>query len=107
MLFSKDEITGQIKAALLKDGTLRPESVSLSHALTRSVPADPDSLDVEFDYEKVEQEGDLFGYNEILPYGDMMQVTLNDVDHVILDMYCVIPKCPGTTHKNGKGRWQK
>ncbi len=70
------------------------EHFNHKHEITET--ADPDSLDVDFDFEKVEQDGLLYGYNEILPYGDGIQVSLNHVDHTILDLYCLLPKCPCT-----------
>lgn len=70
------------------------EYFNLKHEITET--ADPNSLDADFDFDEIETQGSLYGYNEILPYGDMMQVNLNDEDHIILDQYCLIPKCPCT-----------
>jgi SEC-C motif len=55
--------------------------------------ADMDSVDIGFDYEAVEQDGLMYAYNDVLPYGKQMQVRINDEVYLILDQYCLLPKC--------------
>ncbi len=57
---------------------------------------DIDSLDAIFDYEAVEQEGVLYAYNDVLPYGDQMRVNINGEDYLIFDQFCLLPKCSCT-----------
>ena len=35
-------------------------------------------------------------YNDILPYGDQLLVTINGQQCIILDQYCLLPKCSCT-----------
>ncbi len=58
--------------------------------------ADIKSIDIGFDYEAVEQDGLMYGYNDVLPYGKQIQVRINDEVYLILDQYCLLPKCPCT-----------
>ncbi|WP_413910299.1 YecA family protein [Desulfobacula sp.] len=55
--------------------------------------ADTDSINAFFDYEAVEQEGLMYAYNDVLPYGDQMHVTINNEDCLIFDQFCLLPKC--------------
>ncbi len=54
------------------------------HKITEESP--PDGIDVNFAYDEVE-DGLMFSYNEILPYGDTLQVTLNGMSCIIDDHY--------------------
>ena len=47
-----------------------------------------------FDYHEVEQNGLMSAYNDVLPYGDQMQITINEQECFVLDQYCLLPKCP-------------
>jgi len=58
--------------------------------------ASPDSIDGDFDYHEVEYNGLMSAYNDILPYGDQFSVTINGEKCIILDQYCLLPKCPCT-----------
>jgi hypothetical protein len=58
--------------------------------------ANIDSIEGFFDYEAVEQEGLMYAYNDVLPYGDQMQVNINGEDYLIFDQYCLLPKCSCT-----------
>ncbi|WP_457551472.1 YecA family protein [Desulfobacula sp.] len=58
--------------------------------------ADIDTIEGFFDYEAVEQEGLMYAYNDVLPYGDQMQVNINGEDYLIFDQYCLLPKCSCT-----------
>jgi hypothetical protein len=63
------------------------------HKITEESP--PDGIDVNFAYDEVE-DGLMFSYNEILPYGDTLQVTLNGMSCIIDDHYCLKPNCSCT-----------
>ncbi len=49
-----------------------------------------------FDYQQVEQDGLMYAYNDILPYGDQFHITINGKNCIIIDQYCLLPKCSCT-----------
>ena len=53
-----------------------------------------EKIDAHFDYHEVEQNGLMSAYNDVLPYGDQMQITINEQECFVLDQYCLLPKCP-------------
>ena len=55
-----------------------------------------DAIDAYFDYEEVEKEGLMYAYNDVLPYGDQLLVTIDGRNCIIFDQYCLLPKCPCT-----------
>lgn len=61
-----------------------------------SEKAPPEAIDGYFDYDKVEYDGLMSAYNDILPYGDQFIVVINGDQCIILDQYCLLPKCPCT-----------
>jgi hypothetical protein len=58
--------------------------------------ANLDAIDAYFDYEEVEKEGLMYAYNDVLPYGDQMIVTIEGRNYIIFDQYCLLPKCSCT-----------
>ena len=58
--------------------------------------ANLDAIDAHFEYKKVEKEGLMAAYNDVLPYGDQMLVTIDGRDCIIFDQYCLLPKCSCT-----------
>ena len=56
----------------------------------------PDTIDGYFDYHEVEYDWLMSAYNEILPYGDQLLVTVKGEQCIIFDQYCLLPKCPCT-----------
>ena len=56
---------------------------------------DPDSIDAYFEYDEVEYNGLMSAYNDALPYGDNLLVTINGKECIIINQYCLLPKCPG------------
>ncbi len=58
--------------------------------------ADLASIDAHFEYEDVERDGLMYAYNDVLPYGDQMTVTIDGTECLILDQYCLLPKCSCT-----------
>jgi uncharacterized protein YchJ len=53
-----------------------------------------ENIDAYFDYHEVEQNGLMSAYNDVLPFGDQMQITFNQQACIVLDQYCLLPKCP-------------
>lgn len=54
----------------------------------------PANIDGYFDYQKVEYDGLMSAYNAVLPYGDQFIVSVDGNKSIILDQYCLLPKCP-------------
>jgi hypothetical protein len=52
-----------------------------------------DSIDASFDYYQVEKDGLLSAYNDVLPYGNQLIVTLADKQYIVMDQFCLLPKC--------------
>lgn len=52
-----------------------------------------DSIDAHFEYEEIEYDGAMYAYNDVLPYGDQLQFSINEKNCVIFDQYCLLPKC--------------
>jgi len=61
-----------------------------------SEEADLDSIEAYFEYPEVEKNGLMSAYNDVLPYGDQMLVTIDGTESMILDQYCLLPKCSCT-----------
>jgi hypothetical protein len=55
-----------------------------------------DSIDAVFDYQEVEEDGLMYAYNDVLPYGDHLYFEINGKDFLIFDQYCLLPKCSCT-----------
>jgi len=58
--------------------------------------ANLNAIDAHFNYEEVEKEGLMYAYNDVLPYGDQMIVTIDGRNCIIFDQYCLLPKCSCT-----------
>ncbi len=56
--------------------------------------ATDDSIEAHFDYQEIEENGLMATYNDVLPYGDRLLVTINGEYYTIFDQYCVLPECP-------------
>lgn len=61
-----------------------------------SEEASPGSIEAFFEYDEVEYNGLMSAYNDALPYGDNLLVTINGKECIIIDQYCLLPKCPCT-----------
>jgi len=55
-----------------------------------------DSIDAYFDYGKVESDGLMSAYNDVLPYADQLLVTIDDKQYMVFDHFCLLPKCSCT-----------
>jgi len=58
--------------------------------------ATTDSIEAHFDYQEVENNGLMSAYNDVLPYGDQLLVSINGKNCIIFDQYCLLPMCPCT-----------
>jgi uncharacterized protein YchJ len=56
----------------------------------------PESIDINFDFNEVEQNGWMYAYNDVLPYGDTLIFTVNDMKYIIYDQHCLKPNCSCT-----------
>ena len=53
-----------------------------------------EEIEAYFDFDEVERNGLMSAYNDVLPYGNQMQVTIDEKKSIVLDQYCLLPKCP-------------
>ncbi len=58
--------------------------------------ADINEIEGYFDYEEVEQNGLMYAYNGVLPYGDQILVKVREKNYLIVDQFCLLPKCKCT-----------
>ena len=58
--------------------------------------ADIKQIETEFDFHEVEENGLMYMYNDVLPYGDPLYVRFKDRSCAIFDQYCLLPKCSCT-----------
>ena len=58
--------------------------------------ADINEIEGYFDYDEVELNGLMYAYNGILPYGDQILVTIKEEKYLIVDQFCLQPKCECT-----------
>ncbi len=66
---------------------------------TLTEKADPDSIDAHFNYNKIERDGLMYVYNDVMPYADRLSVTLEGNSYRIFDQYCIKSNC-NCTHVN-------
>jgi hypothetical protein len=52
-----------------------------------------EDIDGLFDYQEIEMDGFMPAYNDVLPFGDQLQVTIHEEKYLVLDQYCLLPKC--------------
>jgi len=50
-------------------------------------------LDVDFDFEQIEYDGLLVGYNDILPFHDRLDFEVDGHDYTVADLHCLLPHC--------------
>lgn len=58
--------------------------------------AKPESINAIFDYDDIDYNGLMIGYNDLLPYGDALHLKFMDKNCIIIDQYCVLPGCSCT-----------
>ena len=64
------------------------------HKITEESP--PEAIDVNFEYDDIEQKSMMYAYNDALPYGDILRFTLDEMHCIIYDQYCLKPGCSCT-----------
>lgn len=52
--------------------------------------------DFDFPFDKIEDEGLKIAYNDVLPFHNPLNVTVEDHCYRAIDQHCVIPRCPCT-----------
>ncbi|MCX7046744.1 MAG: SEC-C metal-binding domain-containing protein [Candidatus Sumerlaeota bacterium] len=50
-------------------------------------------IEADFPIKEIESRGSLIAYNETLPFARQLQFNLDNLDILVLDQYCVKPKC--------------
>ena len=55
--------------------------------------AQPAEIDARFDFDEIERSSLMQAYNDILPFAETMHVVVDGIEHVVLDQYCVRPRC--------------
>ena len=55
--------------------------------------AKPEAVDAYFDFQGIERNGVMSGYNNVLPFADHLHATLAGKNYRIIDYYCLRPKC--------------
>jgi SEC-C motif len=58
--------------------------------------AKPDTIDPHFNFTEVESSATMQVYNDILPFGDRLLITIDGVEHILLDQHCVRTGCDCT-----------
>ena len=58
--------------------------------------ADINEIEGYFNYDEVELNGLMYAYNGILPYGDQILVSIKEEKYLIVDQFCLLPKCKCT-----------
>lgn len=55
-----------------------------------------DSIEAVFDFQEIEENGLMYFYRDVLPYGDVLIGRLKGEECLLLDQYCLKPKCSCT-----------
>jgi len=55
-----------------------------------------DDIEAIFDYEDVEMDGLMYAYNDVLPFGDQLGVNIGNKTYMMIDQFCLLPKCSCT-----------
>lgn len=67
-----------------------------AHKNEKTEKAPIDSIEALFDFQQVENDGLMYAYTDVLPYGDQLFVRMKDQTCLIFDQYCLLPKCSCT-----------
>jgi uncharacterized protein YchJ len=70
---------------------LRERHHLFKYQISENAPVD--SIEFDFDYDYVERDGAMYAYNEVLPFGDQMAVTIGGKLYLIRDHFCLLPRC--------------
>jgi hypothetical protein len=55
--------------------------------------ANPDAIDAFFDFRRIERNGAMSGYSDVLPFADRLYATVAGKKYRVLDQYCLQPRC--------------
>jgi SEC-C motif len=55
--------------------------------------AKPAEIEAHFDFDEIERSSIMQTYNDVLPFAETMQVVVDGIEYVVLDQYCVRPRC--------------
>ena len=55
--------------------------------------AKPTEIQAQFDFDEIERSSMMQTYNDILPFAETIQVVVDGIEYVVLDQYCVKPRC--------------
>jgi hypothetical protein len=55
--------------------------------------AEANSIDADFDFAEIEMNGAMCAYNDVLPFGNGLEVVIDGKSCLIVDQYCILPKC--------------
>jgi SEC-C motif len=55
--------------------------------------AKPAEIGAHFDFDEIERSSIMQTYNDILPFAETMQVVVDGTEYIVLDQYCVRPRC--------------
>lgn len=58
---------------------------------TEAAPSD--AIEAVFDFDMVENQGAMYAYSEVLPYGELLRAEMNGRDCMVFDQYCLKSKC--------------
>ena len=56
----------------------------------------PSQIEAKFDFDEIERNSLLQMYNGVLPYGDRISLTIDGIDHLLADQYCLKRQCDCT-----------
>lgn len=73
---------------------LHERQFKFKNQITESLSVD--LIDAYFDYAKVENDGLMSAYNDVLPYADQLLITIEDKQYMVFDQFCLLPKCSCT-----------
>ena len=60
------------------------------HETEHTAPAE---IHAPFDFDEIERSSMMQTYNDILPFAETMQVAVDGIEYVVLDQYCLKPRC--------------
>ncbi|KJR96647.1 MAG: hypothetical protein VR65_27445 [Desulfobulbaceae bacterium BRH_c16a] len=93
----RDETFAQILLSGMNDADFQflwKRYFTYKNKITENAP--PDAIDAVFDFLEVEQDGLMYAYQDVLPYGDALSVRINGKNCSIYDHHCLLPKCSCT-----------
>ena len=70
---------------------LRKEHFANKNQLTEN--ADLQSINAHFPVKDIEQHGFMMAYNDVLPYGNQLLISVDNMEFLVFDQYCVKTSC--------------